>query len=302
MINIDLKTVIQITFLIVFLNYSVSGYTRSSQDILVLGYDGNAWYPYLGSTDNSGWEKIAAIKDPAYLTWDKTKNLFFIKTNDGQLARYDLAAQTLTVLKIPENKSYTQLRASENGLLMVELIDGKSRDTQIVTMNDKGALNKEISQDSAQFHPYQYKQQLYYAHVSCRIECIPLIQEVWKKNKNTGKAHQITRLNATSYLHSVDTAGDYGYISSNQRGFYHLARLDLNSETVHWLSQGQVTDTFPSVSKQGDLYFIRRTPEGSHLLRLSAKEVMADVIPSESAFEMEPLPKDIKKIRYLELN
>lgn len=298
----SIKAITLIILTLSGLLFPIAGVSSAVQEMLILAYDGEAWYPYLRSTDQSDWKKITAIRDPAYLTWDKHNGQFFIKNNEGKLTRYDLETQALSTISGLEKKTFTQLRAADNELLMVELIDGKSRDTQIISMNKQDELTKAIRQSSAQFHPYQYRQQLYYAHVSCRIECTPLIQEIWKKNKNTGRAHQMTRLNATSYLHSVDLNERYGFLSSNQHGFYHLARIDLKTEDVQWLTQGQVTDTFPSISRQGELFFIRRTPEGSSLMQLPKSAVMDNVMSDKGSAEPVSLPQEIKKLRYLEIN
>lgn len=300
--NNRFKAITQVLLSLLLLSGSASVLSSTAPEMLIVGYDGESWYPYLRYVDHTEWKKIEAVRDPAYLSWDKKNAQFFIKTNAGKLSRYDLTTQTLSALSGLENKTFTQLRVADNELLMVELVDGKSRDTQIISMNKQGELNKVLRQYSAQFHPYQYHQQLYYAHVSCRIECVPLIQEIWKKDKKTGRAHQMTRLNATSYLHSVDPGERYGFLSSNQRGFYHLARIDLKTESVHWLTQGQVTDTFPSISRQGELFFIRRTPEGSRLMQLSKNMVAGNTMPDKEAVKLVSLPPEIQKIRYLEIN
>lgn len=286
--------------LLIFLACSTSSFASNHLNMMILGYDGNAWYPYLGSTRENRWEKITQIRDPAYLTWDKANKHFFIKNNAGQLVLYDVLDQKMTDLKT-NDQTFTQLRASRQGLVMVELIEGKSRDTRIVSLDEQGNLKKLIRQDSAQFHPYQINKQLFYAHVSCRIECNPLIQEVWKKDRTTGRTKQLTLLNATTYLHSVDLSGKYGFLTSNQSGFYHLARLDVTTGTVHWLTQGQVTDSFPSITQTGELFFIRRTPKGSRLMKLSAAAAMGNTNAQENALQTIALPEDIQKIRYLEI-
>lgn len=280
--------------------------------LMIVAYDGVAWHPYIVKTRNGGWVKIDDVRDPAALTWQRQKNVFLIKGNDGGISSYQLETEESARLPFYDESSVTQLRAYRQGVVMVRLMDGRSRDTRIlVSENDVGKLNinksnfsephEILRQASAQFHPHIHNDQLYYAHVSCRAECRPLIQEVWSKNLLTGRTQQLTLLNATSYLYSVAADSRYGFLSSNQRGYYHLALLDLLSGEVSWLTGGAVTDSFPSVDPDGDLYFIRRTSAGSRLMKLPAAAKRGGFV-SEEILETIELPDAVQKIRYLELN
>lgn len=284
------------------------------QNLMIVGYDGKNWFPYVAAISNgkkiksNDWRKIKAIRNPAYLTRQPVSGDIYVKGNDGRLYRYQSKDKLLTLLFADDTKSklnnYTQLRANKKGVVMVKLIKGKSRDTQLVYFDDNASsptsssalLRPLLKQASAQFHPLMHNQSLFYAHVSCRTVCNPLIQEVWQQDRVTGKAQQLTLLNATSYLHSVDSGGRFGFISSNQRGYYHVARLDLVSNKVTWLTQGQVTDSFPSVSRDGSVYFIRRTPIGTKLMALGIASEKLKKQPRQVT-----LPRGVKKIRYLEL-
>ncbi len=273
----------------------------------MVAYDGVAWHPYIVKTGADGWIKIEDVRDPASVTWRHEKDAFLIKGNDGSISSYQLDRQEFTQLPAFDDSTVTQLRAYRQGVVMVRLMDGKSRDTSILSAEssaDKAAINKPheiLRQASAQFHPYIHNDQLYYAHVSCRAECKPLIQEVWRKQLQSGRTQQLTLLNATSYLYSVSADDRYGFISSNQHGYYHLARLDLASGEINWLTGGRVTDNFPSVAVDGDLYFIRRTPAGSRLMKLPGAANSRGILP-EALVENIQLPAEVQKIRYLELN
>ncbi|MEN8214642.1 MAG: hypothetical protein ABFR19_09805, partial [Pseudomonadota bacterium] len=225
-----------------------------------------------------------------------------VRESDGGISRYQLESGEQRRIPEFDGANYTQLRARQRGVGMVRLTDGKSRETSILSAAGgemkPGVL---LRQSSAQFHPVIHHQRLYYAHVSCRAECKPLIQEVWSKELQTGYTRQLTLLNATSYLHSVTVDDRYGFISSNQRGYYHLARLDLHSGRIEWLTGGRVTDSFPSISPEGDLYFIRRSAEGSRLMKLPGADDGRETV-AERQIEVVELPDEIQKIRYLELN
>lgn len=296
-----------VNFMLIFcLSISIEAAIKLPKGLLILGYDGTVWSPYFILKDGDNWIKIDEIKNPSHITWDSESNFIYIKGNDSNYYRYQTDVKLLSRLTIFDKSSYTQLRAYSGGVLSVQLLNGKSRDTHILSLEHDGSeLKTLIRQTSAQFHPYIRHKQLYYAHVSCRIDCDPLIQEIWQKNLITGQAKQLTLLNATSYLHSVGNSGQYGYVSSNRRGFYHLAKLNLVTGDLLWLTEGKVTDSFPSISKEGDLYFIRRISSGSYLMKILMKDMSTLNLAEELShvnYEMIPLPTKIQKIRYLEIS
>jgi len=288
----------------ILLYFSISSlaYADLPAGLMMVAYDGIAWHPYIVKSDSDGWIKIKDVSDPVSVTWQHEKDAFLIKGSDGSISSYQLDSKEFTQLPAFDETTVTQLRAYQDGVVMVRLMDGKSRETTIISAESSVDKPGEIlRQASAQFHPYIHNDQLYYAHVSCRAECKPLIQEVWRKQLQSGRTQQLTLLNATSYLYSATADDRYGFISSNQRGYYHLARLDLLSGEIDWLTEGAVTDNFPSVAADGDLYFIRRTPAGSSLMKLPAAAESRGVVP-EAMVEHIQLPADVQKIRYLELN
>ena len=282
-----------------------NAYAGLPEGLLIVGYDGRAWYPYVsqpGANDSGAtWKKITELRDPIYLTWQSSKGRFLVKGNDGRLYRYGLDGGKPEQLVATDPNSYTQMRADPSGFVLVQLVAGKSWDTHIASIGTDDRPRILVQQQSAQFHPYRFGSMLYYAHVSCRADCSPLIQEVWRKNLNTGRAEQLTLLNATSYLHSIDPTGSHGFLSSNRHGYYHIARLNLQSGEVAWLTDGQVTDSFPSIALDGSVYFIRRTDDGTQLMHLT---VRLDGSGSDtiSALQAIPLPEGVRKVRYLELN
>jgi len=297
-----LKKLAWMTVTLILSGINCAAFADIPKGMMIVGYDGTGWFPYINDANANGWLKLTGIQDPAYLSWQPGSGHFMIKGNDGKLYQYQLDTKAHKPLTSFDKTNYTQLRSFKDGFVMVELLEGKSSDTRIVFVDNEHKTEVAVRQASAQFHPYRHDDHLYYAHVSCRLECKPLIQEVWQKDLVTGLARQLTLLNATSYLYSVDPEGRYGYISSNQKGYCHLARLDLSSGEVSWLTDGHVTDSFPSIARDGSLYFIRRTPAGSQLMRIAKASALQHAVNPGEALELVPLPEDIKKIRYLELN
>ena len=306
MMTIKHASIVFVSTLLGFSMVSLA-YAGLPAGLMMVAYDGASWHPYVVKTGADGWIKIEDVRDPASVTWQYDKDVFLIKGNDGSISSYQLDTQKFTQLPSFDESTVTQLRAYRQGFVMVRLMAGKSRETSILSAQnsvDIPAVNKPaeiLRQASAQFHPYMHNDHLYYAHVSCRAECRPLIQEVWSKHLLSGQTQQLTLLNATSYLYSVTVDDRYGFISSNQRGYYHLARLDLHTGGINWLTDGAVTDSFPSVAVDGSLYFIRRTPAGSGLMKLPAAANSRGVVAEEFVEHIQ-LPADVQKIRYLELN
>ena len=308
-----IKKIIIFTILMFCMQHAYAK-SENSQKILILGFDGQRWFPYVAmiksnrTIKSKDWNRIKAIRNPVAVTQFVSSNDLYVKADDGGIYGYQAKNKSLLPLgDLTQNKNkYTQLRAADDGLLMVELAEGKSRETELVVYTQVSVDKKDTAfvtqtihkQASAQFHPYQHQDTLFFAHVSCRAPCQPIIQEVWQHNRITGLSKQLTLLNATSYLHSVSADGHSAYISSNQPGYYNIARLDLNSNKLTWLTRGQFTDSFPSVATDNHVYFIRRTTDGTHLMRLDDRDKnTATSTPQEIE-----LPKGVKKIRYLEIS
>jgi hypothetical protein len=268
--------------------------------LMMIGFDGTSWHPYVSESLTNSWRKIAAISNPAGVTYQSYAGRFLFKESDGRLYEYMDGDSAPTPLQQFDSTSFTQLRAFDEGFVMVKLVDGKSRETELVSLYDDYRPASVVRQVSAQFHPLYHGNRLYYSHVSCRLECEPLIQEVWVKDLITGNARQLTLLNATSYLHSIDRSGRYGFISSNSDGYYNLARLDLSTSAITWLTTGRFTDSYPTIVDDSTLYFLRRTPEGTRLMRLAdalgGPEAFADTGNAETVH----LPDGVEKVRYLE--
>ena len=272
------------------------------EGLMIIAYDGKNWFPYISQPASNRWLKIDAIENPAGVTWQSASGRFLVRQSDGLLQLYESGGHSPEQLRRDSAVNLTQLRAHSDGVLAVELIEGKSRETRIVAIAGDTGNEILVRQESAQFHPFRHGDRLYYAHVSCRLECEPLIQEVWEKDLLSGRMRQLTLLNATSYLHSVDSNGRYGFISSNSKGYYNLGRLDLATGTLIWLTDGETTDSYPSIASDGSLYFLRRMAGGADLMRLD--DVLGQAVTTAAGLTAEsiPLPEKVRKIRYLEIS
>ena len=266
----------------------------------MIGFDGTSWHPYLSDSLTNSWRKVTEIRNPAGVTYQSDAGRFLFKGSDGRLYEYIDGDSVAMPLQQFDTTSYTQLRAIDDGFLMVKLIGGKSRETQLVSLDNDYRPASVLRQDSAQFHPLYHGNRLYYSHVSCRQECEPLIQEIWVTDLITGNARQLTLLNATSYLHSIDHSGRYGVISSNSNGYYNLARLDLSTNAITWLTAGRFTDSYPAIADDGVLYFLRRTKEETRLMRLADTLSWTEDFVNSGNAETVHLPDEVEKVRYLE--
>jgi hypothetical protein len=309
-------------------SFAAGNGTHSQQVLLLVGFDGTAWYPYTlelpekGKIESHHWQKKQSIADLFSITRQPGTGDFFVKNNSGTLQRFTESGEYISDLPNQDRaKPYTQLRACTNGLVMVQLLQGKSSDTQLIKYTEpdeaeknpqkKGSklsidtqyqlLNKQVS---SQFHPLVVGDTLYYGHVSCRQDCNPVIQEIWKKSLITGSPRQLTLLNATTYLHSVSAdGGKFGFLSSNKHGYYHIARLDIASGNLVWLTSGHVTDSFPSIANDGALYFIRFSSQGTQLMKFPGDIAFSDNSNEEKTPPVSiALPENVQKIRYLELS
>jgi hypothetical protein len=306
------STLFFLIFSVFIFIYSAAVPAENGQVIMIVAYDGVSWSPYVATLSTKeklkqkSWKKIKSISNLVSITRQSGTGDFFVKKDNGEVVRYQLTEKSkLTEIPLPALQSdkinYTQLRAHAGGALAVKLYEGKSRQTEIINISPESNNTLAIiNQAAAQFHPLQTKNSLFYGHVSCRLACDPVIQEVWRRDLASGKTQQLSLLNSTTYLHSVSKDERFAYLSSNQSGYYHLARLDLSSGQVDWLTKGQVTDSVPSLSFLDELYFIRRDSQGSRLLRLTS--ATSATVANDSNLEIMPLPKKIKKIRYLEIS
>ena len=188
--------------------------------------------------------------------------------------------------------AYTEPSFIEKGqkIMLVELIDGNSKKTKLITIRIKDKKQKTLhSQYSTALEPYTNNNtDLYYANVSCVEGCNKIIQEIWHKNLLNQEANQLTLLNTLSHQPRSDKDNHLVYFSSNKNGNYHIWKYNIYKQSSKQLTFGEVTDGFPSPSHDG-LYFLRRIENHTTLMHLSQKGETIQV----------PLKQTYTKIRNL---
>jgi len=199
-----------------------------------------------------------------------------------------------TILLKSDKNAYTEPSFINEGknIMLVELIDGNSKKTKIITIDIKHKKTKILhAQYSTALEPYSNNNKdLYYANVSCVEECNKIIQEIWHKNLISNEAEQITLLNVLSHQPRANKENNKVYFSSIKSGNYHIWVHNFKTHTSKQITFGEVTDGFPSPSYKG-IYFLRRVKNHTSLMHLSADGSLTEV----------PLEQSYTKIRNLKV-
>jgi len=185
-----------------------------------------------------------------------------------------------------DKNAYTEPSFIDNGqkIMLVELINGNSKKTKIITIDIKHKKIKILhSQYSTALEPHTNNNtDLYYANVSCVEGCNKIIQEIWHKDLLNQESNQLTLLNTLSHQPRADKENNLVYFSSNKNGNYHIWEYNTHKQSSKQLTFGEVTDGFPSPSTQG-LYFLRRIKNHTALMHLS-KEGDASEVPLKQTY------------------
>jgi len=199
-----------------------------------------------------------------------------------------------SILLKSDKNAYTEPSFIEEGkkIMIVELINGNSKKTKIITIDTKHQKMKTLhSQYSTSLEPYtNNKKDLYYANVSCVEGCNKIIQEIWHKDLVSKESNQLTLLNVLSHQPRSNKDNTVVYFSSIKKGHYHIWRYNIKTHTSEALTSGDVTDGFPSPSKDG-VYFLRRVGNHTSLMYYSKNGDIKDV----------PLKQNYTKIRNLKV-
>jgi hypothetical protein len=199
-----------------------------------------------------------------------------------------------TIFLKSDKSAYTEPSFIEHGknVMLVELINGNSKKTKLISMNLKDKKQKTLhSQYSTALEPYTNNGiDLYYANVSCVEGCNKIIQEIWHKDLLSTEAEQLTLLNTLSHQPRSNKDNTVVYFSSNKKGNYHIWSYNRDTHTSKQLTFGEVTDGFPSPAHNG-LYFLRRIENHTALMHLSKEENLIKV----------PLKQTYTKIRNLKV-
>jgi hypothetical protein len=107
---------------------------------------------------------------------------------------------------------------------------------------------------------------LVYASVGCSDGCEELLVEIWGRDLLTGKARQLSLLNALSQGPVTD--GRQVIFSSNASGTHQLWRVGLDGSGLKRLTDGAFQAVQPALCG-GAVHFVRAVPGGSALARLA---------------------------------
>ncbi len=139
--KINWKNIFLMLLLAFIANMSVVFAGETKTGLLIVAYNGSSWFPYINDDAQSKqWRRVDEIENPAVITRQANSNYFFFKGDDLKLYRYDdkkKEKQTIDLKddKPTSSKTYTQLRAYQNGLALIELMQGKSRNTRVVNLD-----------------------------------------------------------------------------------------------------------------------------------------------------------------------
>jgi len=233
---------------------------------------------------------VKTEQEPRTYDYDfTTGNLVYIASDKNVHLRVD---NNETIFLKSAKNAYTEPSFINHGknIMLVELIDGNSKKTKLISMNLKNKKQSTLhSQYSTALEPYTNNGiDLYYANVSCVEGCNKIIQEIWHKNRTTQEANQLTLLNTLSHQPRSNKDNSMVYFSSNKNGNYHIWLY--NRHTSKQLTFGKVTDGFPSPAYDG-LYFLRRIENYTSLMHLSKDGNLTKV----------PLKQTYTKIRNLKV-
>lgn len=252
------------------------------------------WGLYVVPPEERAPRRIATDSEPRTPAYSAASGRIAYVAADGSVREISLAdGNSRTILQADRQRAFTQpAYDGANSMYVVELKEGASVDTDIFRLKSSGLLDPVVTQRSAQFEPYLFGSELYYANVLCTVGCGKIIQEIWRKDLVSGEAEQLTLTNAIARQPVLSPDGKWLYYSSNFSGNFHIWRQSLEGGRAERLTSGRVTDLSPALDAVGNLFFIRHSPAGTRLMRLSA---------GENLLEM-PMPPDVQDIRDLEID
>ena len=260
-----------------------------------LGYDGRDWIVSV-TQSNGDTKEIRLQQEPHSFDYDFKKNRIVYIGANGTLYLYEKGHESK--VSVPKTTSkYTQpsFICASNTLYAVELLNGNSKSTQIISIDlNKSLVSTVVQQNSSQFEPSQINQQtLLFTNLVCNHGCGKLMQEIWKKDLVLGTSDQLTLLNAFSNNPSIHPDDHWLFFSSNKNESYHIWAKDLHSDKRSFeVTQGSGMDSFVNALGKGNFLYIRQN-KGDHTLMYGDIE--------GSSYKI-TLPKPYEKIRQLKVN
>ena len=259
----------------------------------VIGLDRHdSWRVYI--SDGGQFQPVQGIESPRGGAYHHSKGLYAYIGADGLLRENDLAEQSSQEIPLTNAGSrYTQPHYSADGrwLYMVELPEGKSRRTRIVGYNrDAEELHAFVRKRTAQFEPTTDAGSfLYYTTAICVDDCEGMIWELWRRDLRSGRQVQLTLMNAVANHPHMGSDGWLYFSSNADAGRFHIWRMQPEvGAKPQQLSTGNVRDSDPILGVDGVLYFIRKSSQGTSLMRWQNAQAISIDTP------------DLKDLRNLE--
>ncbi|ODS23280.1 hypothetical protein AB835_09675 [Candidatus Endobugula sertula] len=267
--------------------------------MVFVGLTDEGWKTYAVSKAGSPPKKVPLNAEARTPVMSSDGQSLFYVNERGQVNGFSFTDQQITTYLSPSKEAgyaHPEIDEKNNDLFIVQLKQGKSVDTDILSINLATQTTKPIIiQRSAQFEPQLRTPWLYYSHVHCVVGCGKIIQEIWRYHTVSGIAEQLTLLNAISRQPMVDEHNQWLYFSSNAEGYYHLYRQSLDTNTVgnktallEKLTDGNVTDGSPALD-QGRLYFIRQQISGVNIMCRNAEGQLNEMLISEGIHDIRDL-------------
>jgi hypothetical protein len=123
---------------------------------------------------------------------------------------------------------------------------------------------------------------LVYASVGCSDGCEELLVEIWGRDLLTGKARQLTLLNALSQGPVTD--GRRVVFSSNASGAHQVWQVGIDGSGVRQLTAGTTQAISPALCG-GAVHFVLAGPGGAVLARLADDGSVAELpVPGLKSF------------------
>ena len=256
-----------------------------------IALDDDSWHIVI-CKDSEHCQTIQTQQEPRTYDYDfENGNVVYIGSDKNVHLVVD---NNESILLKSGTNAYTEPSFIDKGpkIMLIELIDGNSKKTKIVTIDIKHKKIKILhAQFSTALEPYSNNSKdLYYANVSCTEECNKIIQEIWHKDLITQEANQLTLLNVLSHQPRANKENSKVYFSSIKGGNYHIWEYNLKNHTSKQLTLGKVTDGFPAPTQKG-IYFLRRIKNHTTLMYLS----------NEGNLNKVPLEQNYTKIRNLKV-
>ena len=203
------------------------------------------------------------------LAWVGADNrLRLTKTGTGDTVELPIEADRR------EHDRYTQPAFSPDGawLYAVELPGGRSRSTNLVGFELPGGTRHHlVRKRTAQFEPHVGDgRTLHYTTAICVDDCAGMIWELWERDLPSGRHRQLTLMNAVANQPRLGTDGWLYFTSDAAGGGFHLWRArPVPGAEPERLTAGAVRDSDPSPVPDGSVYFLRKIPAGTRLMRLA---------------------------------